>query len=84
MQAQTDQTIDFQKVTALHFADLETVKRSVEENETLPSVEPSEDGVHEMTTAQKRFHVLFYLTAGLTGILIVQTLWQIAILTIPQ
>lgn len=84
MQAQTDRTIDIQKVTALHFADMEALRNSAQEDEALPAEEIVQGGFHSMSHAQKRFHVLFYMTAGLTGILIVQTLWQIAVLTIPM
>jgi hypothetical protein len=38
-------------------------------------------GFRSLNPAQKRYHVLFYLTAGLTGILIVQFIWQVAVLT---
>jgi len=36
---------------------------------------------HSLSKEQKRFHVLFYALAGLTGILVVQLIWQIAVLT---
>lgn len=36
---------------------------------------------HSLTSSEKRFHVLFYALAGLTGILVVQLIWQIAVLT---
>lgn len=47
------------------------------------SPEPHEDGhwFHSLSTSEKRFHVLFYFLAGLTGILVVQVIWQIAVLT---
>ena len=32
-------------------------------------------------THQKRFHALFYTLAAMTGILVVQVLWQIAVFT---
>jgi hypothetical protein len=41
----------------------------------------SESWFHSLSRAEKRFHVLFYSLAGLTGILIVQLIWQIAVLT---
>lgn len=34
-----------------------------------------------MSRAEKRFHILFYITAGATGLVLVQLIWQIAILT---
>ena len=34
-----------------------------------------------LSKEQKRFHILFYALAGLTGILAVQLIWQIAVLT---
>jgi hypothetical protein len=36
---------------------------------------------HSLSKEQKRFHILFYALAGLTGILVVQLIWQIAVLT---
>lgn len=84
MQAQTDRTIDLQKVTALHFTDLEALRNATEGEETLPAEQTVEHGFRSLNFSQKRFHVLFYMTAALTGVLIVQTLWQIAILTIPM
>jgi hypothetical protein len=46
-------------------------------------VEPEEnDGSFRMMTgAQKRFHIIFYTLASLTGMVIVQIIWQIAVLT---
>jgi hypothetical protein len=43
-------------------------------------------GEHEswfasLSKQEKRFHILFYALAGLTGILVVQLIWQIAVLT---
>lgn len=35
-----------------------------------------------LSKQEKRFHILFYALAALTGILIVQLIWQIAILTV--
>jgi hypothetical protein len=43
-----------------------------------------EGSFESLTAAQKRFHILFYITACLTGILLVQFVWQIAILTAGQ
>lgn len=37
-----------------------------------------------LNRSQKRFHILFYALAALTGILIVQFVWQIAVLTAGQ
>lgn len=34
-----------------------------------------------MTGAQKRFHIIFYALAVTTGMLVVQVIWQIAVLT---
>ena len=34
-----------------------------------------------MTGQQKRFHIFFYTLAVLTGLVIVQFIWQIAVLT---
>ena len=36
---------------------------------------------HSLTAPEKRFHILFYALAGLTGLLVVQLIWQIAVLT---
>ena len=47
----------------------------------------AEEGDHgaswfeSLTKQEKRFHILFYALAGLTGILIVQLIWQIAVMT---
>ena len=37
---------------------------------------------HALSGAEKRFHILFYALACLTGILIVQVIWQVAVLTV--
>ena len=34
-----------------------------------------------LSRAEKRFHILFYALAGLTGLLVVQLVWQIASIT---
>ena len=34
-----------------------------------------------MTAAQKRFHLIFYTLASLTGLVIVQVIWQVAVAT---
>ena len=34
-----------------------------------------------LSRAEKRFHILFYALAGLTGLLLVQLVWQIAAAT---
>lgn len=36
---------------------------------------------HSLNKSEKRFHILFYALASLTGILVVQLIWQIAVLT---
>ena len=36
-----------------------------------------------MSMAQKRFHILFYTLAAVTGLVTVQLVWQVAELTIP-
>ena len=41
----------------------------------------TESWFHSLTKQEKRFHVLFYALAGLTGILVVQLIWQVAVLT---
>lgn len=38
-------------------------------------------GFRSLAPAQKRYHILFYITAGLTGILIIQFIWQVAVVT---
>jgi hypothetical protein len=40
-----------------------------------------ESWFHSLSKTEKRFHILFYSLAGLTGILVVQLIWQIAVLT---
>lgn len=43
---------------------------------------PQNDGsFRSMTGAQKRFHIIFYTLAAMTGTLVVQVIWQIAVLT---
>jgi hypothetical protein len=77
----TQAPIDLQKVTALHFAEISPLK-PVE----LP--EDFEDGqkpcAHAPLLGERVFEIFFYALAGLLGILVVQTVWQIAILTLPQ
>ena len=49
-----------------------------------PELEDEQETSHwfqSLNAAEKRFHVLFYLLAGLTGILVVQVIWQIAVVT---
>ena len=46
--------------------------------------EEHENWFHLLTKQEKRFHILFYALAGLTGILVIQLVWQIAVLTTAQ
>jgi hypothetical protein len=57
---------------------LPSFKEKVPQVEELPQ---TDEGFHSMTPGQKRFHVIFYTLAVLTGMLIVQVIWQIAWLT---
>jgi len=43
--------------------------------------EIQEESFASMSRAQKRFHILFYITAGTAGLVLVQLIWQIAVLT---
>ena len=67
-------TPNLEKITALFTTDIPSV-------EDLEEGESQEGFFHLLSPAQKRFYVLFYLTASLTGLAIVQLIWQIAVLT---
>ena len=41
----------------------------------------SEISFRDLTTKEKRFHMLFYTLASLTGLVVVQVIWQIAVIT---
>ena len=55
--------------------------------ESLEIQEPDIEAEHtvnwfgSLNKQEQRFHILFYALAGLTGILVVQLIWQIAVLT---
>jgi hypothetical protein len=43
---------------------------------------PAQKNFQSMTVPQKRFHIILYTLAALTGLVVVQVIWQIAELTI--
>lgn len=64
------------EITPIHPADIPEFY----ETET-GAAEEREEGFASLTFAEKRFHIMFYALAGITGLVLVQLIWQIAVLT---
>lgn len=60
-----------------------TAEGATESAEVDTGLEAPHHWFQSLTRAEKRFHVLFYALAGLTGLLVVQLVWQIAAATAP-
>lgn len=86
MQTQTSTGINIKKITELLFPAPQPMAAKITDEVELPAqveetTETGEFRFSELTPKQKRFHLLFYTLAGLTGLVVVQLIWQIAILT---
>ena len=82
MQVQTNPLRSIKRISALLFPEAETLKE--------PLVAPEKPALEELggedrpsKPGELRFQIIFYTLAALTGLVAVQLIWQIAILTIP-
>lgn len=74
------ETLEIPQLTVIQRQDIPNafgVEVGLPQEESTESVEKGFKSAKE----QKRFYALFYVLAGVTGLVVVQLIWQIAVLT---
>jgi len=79
MQIETKPGLSIKRITELLFVEPKTKQTPVEGEETAESI-----GFASLCPQHKRINILTYSLVALLSMVVVQTIWRIAVLTLPN